>query len=267
MHAYLNTALAAAKEAALIINKGADNRRFIKKKEKAPNDFVTEIDLQAEACIMEAISACYPDHRFLTEESHPDTELEGDAPLWIIDPLDGTSNFLRGIDQYVISIAVYDKGQVQHGLIYNPTSGDYYAATRGRGARFNAKRIRVEQQNNRLSTAMVSTSLPRNRDYLDKQLAIFRQLAQKSKIRSSGSFALDLAYVASAKLDAFWCYDAKIWDYAAGLLIVKEAGGRLTSLEGAPLTFPCEHILASSPALLPACLTLLNETHKVKKEA
>jgi len=198
--------------------------------EKQQLDFVSEVDKLAEAEIIKELRRAYPDHAILAEESGA----TGKGPLqWVIDPLDGTHNYLRGIPHFCVSIALLDKGVPVHGVVFDPLRDELYTASKGDGAYINDRRMRVTRREN-LGGAMIATGFPfRQREHLTAQLDITRAiLGQAEDIRRSGSAALDLAYVAAGRLDGYFEIGLKPWDMAAGVLLVHEAGGRYCDFAG-----------------------------------
>ncbi len=198
--------------------------------EKQQLDFVSEVDKLAEAEIIKELRRAYPDHAILAEESGA----TGKGPLqWVIDPLDGTHNYLRGIPHFCVSIALLDKGVPVHGVVFDPLRDELYTASKGDGAYLNDRRMRVTKREN-LGGAMIATGFPfRQREHLAAQLDITRAiLGQAEDIRRSGSAALDLAYVAAGRLDGYFEIGLKPWDMAAGVLLVHEAGGRYGDFAG-----------------------------------
>lgn len=198
--------------------------------EKQQLDFVSEVDKLAEAEIIKELRRAYPDHAILAEESGA----TGKGPLqWVIDPLDGTHNYLRGIPHFCVSIALLDKGVPVHGVVFDPLRDELYTASKGDGAYVNDRRMRVSKREN-LGGAMIATGFPfRQREHLNAQLDITRAiLGQAEDIRRSGSAALDLAYVAAGRLDGYFEIGLKPWDMAAGVLLVHEAGGRYGDFAG-----------------------------------
>ncbi len=255
MHPMLNTAVKAARRAGSIINRASQNIDMLKVEHKSYNDFVSEVDKAAESAILEIILEAYPNHAILAEESGT----QGDSEFqWIIDPLDGTTNFLHGFPQYSISIALSHKGQITQAVVYDPVHNDLYTATRGSGAFLNERRIRVSKRS-RLEDALIGTGFPfRNFDNLDTYLAVFRELVQKtSGIRRPGSAALDLASVAAGRFDGFWEFSLSPWDIAAGTLLVTEAGGLVGDLVGEANYLKTGHIVAGSPKIFAQLLKTL----------
>ena len=245
----LNIATQAARAAGKVLHKFSKKLDRIKISDKGINEFVSEADQQAEYAILDIIRQNYPDHAILAEESgeheaKPDTV--GTKHRWIIDPLDGTINFLHGVPDYCVSIALEVEGKLQDAVIYNPVSEELYTASRGQGAFLNDRRIRASQ-NNKLPLALIGTGIPysANRVHLDNYLKMLKAVVAKtSGVRRGGSAALDLAYVAAGRFDAFWEIGLKPWDIAAGILLVQEAGGMVTDLEGRDSYLQTGNILA-----------------------
>ena len=249
----LNVAVKAARRAGNIINRASLNSDRIQVTRKQHNDFVTEVDQAAEAAIIETLRDAFPDHGFLGEETGEITATSAaDQPnhIWIIDPLDGTTNFLHGFPQYCVSIALQHKGEITQAVIYEPNRNDLYTATKGRGAFLNDKRIRVSKCD-KLQDALIGTGFPfRDFKYLDDYLSMFKSMIQKTTgIRRAGSAALDLAYVANGSLDGFWEIGLSAWDIAAGGLLVREAGGIVTDLSGQSGWLESGNILVASPKI------------------
>lgn len=253
MQPLLNIALQAARSASQLILRGLDRLDTVTITEKSKNDFVTEIDTQAEQQIIYTIRKAYPNHAIRAEESgEQQGSDEGSDTVWIIDPLDGTTNFIHGIPHFAISIAVMIKGRVEHGLIYDPVRDETFSATRGSGARLNHHRIRVTKQP-KIDSALLGTGLPfRSHHLLETYLKTLIDLSrQASDIRRAGSAALDLAYVAAGRLDGYWEFDLAAWDLAAGALIVKEAGGYVTDFDGRDDYLDNGNIIAANPKIYP----------------
>ena len=247
MQPMANMALRAARRASPILLQAMDRLDELKVEEKAPNDFVSSIDRQAERVIVDMLLDAYPDHGILAEEGSGEERTDAEF-TWLIDPLDGTFNYLRGIPHFAISIAARRGRQIEHAVIVDPVRNEEWVASRGMGAQLNGKRIRVSQTRN-LRHAVVATGLPpgaRQRiDLFNAAAAEFT--ASCLNIRRQGSAALDLAYVASGRLDGFWEMSLAPWDIAAGSLLVKEAGGFVADLEGGERHFETGDIVAANP--------------------
>ena len=256
MHPMLNIAVKAARRAGAIINRASQDIGTLTVKSKNYNDFVSEVDVAAERAIIDTLKDAYPQHGFLGEESGP-SEHQSDF-IWIIDPLDGTTNFLHNFPQYCVSIALQHKGEITQAVIYEPNRNDLYTATKGRGAFLNDKRIRVSKCD-KLQQSLIGTGFPfRDFKHLDTYLSMFKSMLQKtSGIRRPGSAALDLAYVANGSLDAFWEIGLSPWDIAAGALLVQEAGGIISNLNGKDGWLESGNVLAASPKIYDAMVETL----------
>lgn len=258
MHPYLNIAIGAARKAGREISRSIDNLDKVRVSQKSVNDFVTTVDKYAEELIIEEISTAYPDHGIISEERDA---VNADAEtVWIIDPLDGTLNFIHGLPHISISIAVQHQGILSHGLVYDPLRQELFLASKGSGATLNGKRIRVNDKTS-LSESLLGTGFPaRDKSKVDKYLQVFgRILPQCIDIRRAGSAALDLAYVACGRLDAYWEDGLQPWDSAAGIVIVRESGGYVSDFKGASDGIVNGgQIVASAPKLHPK---LLNELY------
>ena len=231
MHPLLNIAVRAARRAGEIIVRSLVRLESLEVTSKGRNDYVSEIDRAAERDIIDVIHKHYPDHAILAEESGSSGDSE---TVWIIDPLDGTTNFLHGFPVFAVSIAAQQRGKLEIGVIYDPMRQEVFTATRGGGAHLENHRIRVSKQRG-LEGALLSTGFPYRTDepYADNYFAMFRALTTLTAgIRRPGSASLDLAYVAAGRTDGFWELGLKPWDTAAGTLMVLEAGGRVGSLAG-----------------------------------
>lgn len=256
MHPMLTNAVKAARRAGNIITRASNDIGSLKIQTKTYNDFVTEVDKAAEQAIIETLKDLYPSHGFLGEESgESNSESEH---IWIIDPLDGTTNFLHGLPQYCISIALQERGVLTQGLVYDPNRNDLFTATKGRGAFLNDKRIRVSQRT-KLQQAMVGTGFPfRDFTHLDTYMSMLSDMIKKtSGIRRPGSAALDLAYVAAGWYDGFWEIGLSAWDIAAGGLLVQEAGGIVADFEGNESWLQTGNILAANPKIFAQMLQTL----------
>jgi myo-inositol-1(or 4)-monophosphatase len=251
----MNIAVKAARRAASIINRASLQLDLVTVQSKSPNDFVTEIDRAAEAAIIEVLRETYPQHGILAEESGESGQSEYQ---WIIDPLDGTTNFIHGFPQYAISIALARKGVLEQAVIFDPTRNELFTATKGSGAFLNDRRIRVSKRT-RLSESLIGTGFPfRAFDHIDPYLAIFRELAHKTAgIRRPGAAALDLAYVACGRLDGFWEFGLKPWDMAAGTLLIQEAGGLVSDLAGESGFLASGNVVAGTPKIFAQLLPVI----------
>jgi myo-inositol-1(or 4)-monophosphatase len=255
MHPMLNTAVKAARRAGSVITRASQNLDILQVRSKTHNDYVSEIDHAAEQAIIETLREAYPNHAILGEETG--TSGEGDF-LWIIDPLDGTTNFLHGFPQYCISIALQHRGVLEQAVIYDPNRNDLFTATKGRGAFLNDRRIRVSKRT-RLPEALIGTGLPfRDFTHVDAYLGMFKDMMLKtSGLRRPGSAALDLAYVACGWYDGFWEINLSKWDIAAGGLLVAEAGGLVGDFEGNEGWLETGNIVAASPKIFAQMLPVL----------
>src|SRR5689334_11937351 len=257
VHALLNIAVRAARNAGEIIIRSMNRLESLQITSKGRNDFVTEVDKAAEAEIIGHIRKHYPKHSFLAEESG---EIQGGdrETVWIIDPLDGTTNFLHGFPVFSVSIACQFRGKLEHAVVYDPMRQELFTASRGGGAHLDQHRIRVSKQRS-LDGALISTGFPyrANMQHIDAYLGMMRAVMEHTAgIRRPGSAALDLAYVAAGRVDAFWEIGLKPWDTAAGTLLIQEAGGRVGTLTGAAYT-QGGNIVAGSPKAYDAMLELL----------
>ena len=256
MHPMLNIAVRAARRAGSIINRAALDGGGLEVRAKQRNDFVTKVDHAAEEAIIETVRKAYPDHAVLAEESGTTA---GNAEYqWIIDPLDGTTNFIHGFPQYGVSIAIRHRGALAHGVIYDPVKNELFTASKGRGAFLNDRRMRVSKCE-RLDDALVGTGFPFKEtariERYTNQLKKIMQIAPG--IRRAGAAALDLAYVACGRLDAFWEMGLSPWDMAAGALMIAEAGGLVGDLRGEGDYLDSGEIAAATPKVFPALLEAL----------
>lgn len=266
MHPMLNVAVRAARQAGRLINRASVDIETVQITRKDRNDFVTEVDHASEAAIIETLLAAYPDHAILAEESgfqsgrstSVDTPLKDVEHVWIIDPLDGTTNFIHGLPHYCISIALMERGVITQALIFDPNRNELFTATRGRGAFLNDRRIRASKRF-RLDDSLLGTGFPfRRHQDEDAYLTVLRPLVDKGAImRRSGSAALDLAYVATGRFDAFFELGLKPWDVAAGSLLVTEAGGLVGDFDGEANYLDGGQMLAGNPKLFSILVPLL----------
>jgi myo-inositol-1(or 4)-monophosphatase len=252
MHPMLNIAVRAARKAGDIIARFSIKVDTLNISIKAENDFVSEVDHLAEEAIIQAIRKAYPDHSILAEESGATS---GNEYEWVIDPLDGTTNFLHGFPHYAVSIAMRHKGRLEIAVVYDPIKQEMFTAARGSGAHLNGKRIRVTKRSN-LKGALLGTGIPfRNLDILENYLQMLRALIPGSAgVRRAGSAALDLAYVAAGRLDGFWEYNLNPWDIAAGILLIEEAGGVVCDFRGGFDYFQSGNVVAGNPKILKAII-------------
>lgn len=255
MQPLLNIAIRAARRAGEVIVRGMNRVHRLDVRAKGQNDFVTEIDMLAEREIIEIVRKHYPDHAFLAEESGRSGEAEF---VWIIDPLDGTTNFMHGFPQFAVSIGVQRRGRMEHGVVYDPLRQELFTASRGEGAQLDGRRIRVSGHAG-LERALIGTGFPyrSNLHWLDNYMAMFKAVTQETAgIRRPGAAALDLAYVAAGRLDAFWELGLSPWDTAAGTLLITEAGGMVGTLTGGEYKHQ-GHIVAGTPKVYAALLETL----------
>ncbi len=257
-HPYVNIAIEAALSAGRIIIQHFDHLDRLKLTEKSKHDFVSEADIHAERVIIKTIKAAYPDHGILAEESGEDSK--GHDCRWIIDPIDGTFNFVHGIPHFCISIAIEIKGKIEHGVVFDPIRQEMFSATRGRGAYLNNKRIRVSTQPS-LANAIIATNIPHSCDTQNYQgyLEVFNTcLPHCARMRHMGSAALDLAYTAAGRFDGYWAHKLHYWDIAAGSLLVFESGGLLSDFNGSEHYLKTGNIVATSPKILKGLLQTLS---------
>jgi myo-inositol-1(or 4)-monophosphatase len=253
----VNIAVRAARAAGNIIIRALDRLDTVRVSEKSPRDYVTEIDHQAEKEIIKVIQKAYPTHAILSEECGA---IEGKDPYtWIIDPLDGTRNFMHGVPHFAVSIGITYKGKLEHGVIYDPVRQELFTATRGRGTQLNERRVRVSKRN-KLNECLLSTGFPYRESeaaikaYTDSLLAI---LPICGDVRRGGSAALDLAYVACGRFDGFWELGLKPWDFAAGALMVKESGGLIMDFNGTEDFLQSGNIVTANPKLIKSLLKVV----------
>jgi myo-inositol-1(or 4)-monophosphatase len=249
----LNIAVRAARRAGSIINRAALGGEALVIKSKGANDFVTQVDRAAEEAVIDIVRKSYPDHGFVAEESGT---VSKDAEYrWIVDPLDGTTNFIHGFPQYAVSIGVEHRGALAHAVIYDPVKNELFTASKGGGAFLNDRRVRVSRCV-RLQDALVGTGFPfKEATRLDLYMRQLKRVMGKSAgVRRAGAAALDLAYVACGRLDAFWEMGLSPWDMAAGALLIQEAGGLVGNLEGESGFMQSGDICAGTPKVFPALL-------------
>ncbi len=257
MHPMLNTAVKAARRAGQVINRASLDIDQIKVSTKQQSDYVTEVDKLAESAIIEMLRETYPNHAILAEESGASGDEQAEYQ-WIIDPLDGTTNFIHGFPQYAVSIALAHKGVLSQAVVYDTTRNELFTASKGGGAFLNDKRIRVSKRT-KLDESLIGTGFPyRSFKHIDPYLAIFRDLAQKTAgMRRPGAASLDLAYVAMGRLDGFWEFGLAPWDMAAGALLISEAGGLVGDLTGEPNYLASGNMVAGTPKIFGQLLQVI----------
>ena len=251
LHPMLNMAITAARTAGVIINRASLDIDAVRVNAKQANDFVTEVDEAAEQAIIETLLTAYPDHGIWAEESGKSHGKQNAEYVWIIDPLDGTTNFIHGFPVYCISIALAHRGIIQQAVIYDPTRNDLFYASRGRGAYLNDRRLRVSDRKH-ISNALISTGFPyKPGSNHKKYLQIFEDVMKVCvDLRRPGAAALDLAYLAAGYTDGFFEMDLKPWDIAAGSLLITEAGGLIGNFTGDAENFLEQgEILAGNPKI------------------
>jgi myo-inositol-1(or 4)-monophosphatase len=256
MHGMVNIAIRAARRAGEIMVRHLNHLESLQVAEKARNDFVTQIDHLAEAAIIEVIKDHYPEHAILAEESGASGDHEF---VWIIDPLDGTTNYLHGFPVFSVSIAVAQRDELQHAVVYDPLRQEIFSASRGQGAQLDGRRIRVSKEG-RLKTALIATGFPyrSTETEVDQYLGMLRAvIGETAGIRRPGSAALDLCYVAAGRVDGFWELGLKKWDIAAGALMIKEAGGRISDFKGTDRYIDSGNVVAGNPKIYAALSKLL----------
>ncbi|TWI44459.1 myo-inositol-1(or 4)-monophosphatase [Pseudoduganella flava] len=261
MHPMLNTAVKAARRAAAVINRASFDLDRVGVTEKQHNDFVTDVDTAAEQAIIEVLQKAYPTHAFLGEESGTTGNVNDESEfVWIIDPLDGTTNFMHGFPQYAVSIALQQRGVITLGVVYDPVRNDLFTAEKGAGSYLNDKRIRVRKLD-RIAGALLGTGYKNGSPKaLDEYLKMYGLMAERCHgVRRAGSAALDLAYVASGRLDGFYEKNLQPWDIAAGSLLVTEAGGIAGEFNGESNYMNTGHIVAASPRVFGQMVGLLAE--------
>ncbi len=237
----VNIAVKAARAAGNIIVRAQERLESLVITQKTPGDFVTDIDQQVEREIIHIIRKSHPNHGILGEEGG---EILGNEFTWIIDPIDGTRNFIHGFPQFAVSIAIKRKNKIEHGVIYDPVRQELFSATRGKGARLNDHRIRVSTRNKLEDSLLGTSAFPTQYEHL------LQKLSAVCDLRCAGAATLDLAYVACGRFDGYWESGLKIWDLAAGALLVKEAGGFVCDLDGSDNYLTSGNILAGNPKIV-----------------
>ena len=260
MHPALNIMVKAARRASQIINRASQDVEHLKITTKQQSDYVTEVDKAAEAAIIDVLREAYPEYGILAEESGlTPGEGAGSDFQWIIDPLDGTTNFIHGFPQYSVSIGLTYKGQLNQALVYDVLRNEMFTASKGGGAFLNERRIRVTKCL-KLEDALLGTGFPfRMFQHVDAYMGIFKELTQRSSgIRRPGSAALDLCYVACGRLDGFWEFGLSPWDIAAGCLLITEAGGLVSDLSGGEDYMQTGNLIAGTPKVFAQLLQVID---------
>jgi myo-inositol-1(or 4)-monophosphatase len=266
LHPMLNIAVKAARAAGAIINRAALDLEVLKVGQKGPNDFVSEVDRAAEQAIIDILLEAYPGHGILAEESGRERGAAHSEFLWIIDPLDGTTNFLHGFPVYAVSIALAHRGVVQQAVVYDPTRNDLFYASRGRGAFLNDRRLRVSKRT-RLSDSLIGTGFPfRKGDNFKRYVKMFEEVMQScAGLRRPGAAALDLCYVAAGYYDGFFETGLNPWDVAAGSLMITEAGGLIGNFTGESDFLFQREVVAGNPRVYGQLVQLLAPYTRVIK--
>ena len=256
----LNVAIKAARAAGAIINRAALDVEAVRISQKQVNDFVTEVDHASEKIIIETLLTAYPDHGILAEESGREFGNPLADHIWIIDPLDGTTNFIHGFPVYCVSIALQVRGKIEQAVIYDPTRNDLFTATKGRGAFMNDRRLRVSKRI-RMEECIISTGFPfRKGDNFNQYLRMMGDVMQRTAgLRRPGAAALDLAYVAAGFTDGFFETGLSPWDVAAGSLLVTEAGGLIGNFTGEADFLEQKECLAGAPRIYGQLVSILGK--------
>jgi len=259
----INVAVKAARAAGSIINRAALDIESVRVSQKKANDFVTEVDQAAEQAIIETLLTAYPGHGIWAEESGKEHGAQDSEFVWIIDPLDGTTNFIHGLPVYCVSIALAVKGKVEQAVVYDPTRNDLFTATKGRGAFLNDRRIRVSKRTD-LKGSLISTGFPfRPGDNFNQYLTMMGDVMQRTAgLRRPGAAALDLAYVAAGYTDGFFEFGLQPWDVAAGSLLITEAGGLVGNFTGEADFLEQNECLAGNPKVYGQLVSILGKYSK-----
>jgi myo-inositol-1(or 4)-monophosphatase len=256
MHGMVNIGIRAARRAGELMVRQLNQLEGLKVVEKGRNEFVTQVDEAAEAAIIEVIRDHYPGHSILAEEGGASGDHEYQ---WIIDPLDGTTNFVHGFPVFSVSIAVTRAGELEHGVVYDPLRQEIFSASRGQGAQLDGRKIRVSKRT-QLQQALIATGFPyrENLKHIDSYLEMLRAVMLETVgVRRPGSAALDLCYVAAGRVDGFWELGLSKWDIAAGALIVREAGGRISDFRGGDGYLDSGNVVTGNPKIYAALSKLL----------
>ena len=268
LHPMLNTAIKAARSAGAIINRASLDLDLLKVNTKSPNDFVTEVDHQSEKVVIETLLGAYPGHGILAEESGTSHGAKDSEYVWIIDPLDGTTNFIHGFPFYAVSIALAFRGQIQQAVVYDPTRNDLFYASKGRGSFLNDRRLRVSRRT-RLAECLISTGFPfRKGDNFKRYLQMLEVMMPAcAGLRRPGSAALDLCYMAAGHTDGFFETGLSPWDIAAGSLIITEAGGLIGNFTGESDYLYQREVMAANPKIYAQLVPLLSKfSHVIADE-
>ena len=267
LHPMLNVAVKAARTAGSLINRASMDVDMLKVTIKSANDFVTEIDQAAERVIIETLLTAYPGHAILAEESGREHGAKDSDYLWIIDPLDGTTNFIHGLPMYAVSIALSFRGQVQQAVVYDPTRNDLFYSSKGRGAFMNDKRLRVSKRN-RMADCLIGTGFPfRKGDNFKRYMQMFEAVMQMcAGMRRPGAASLDLCYVAAGYYDGFFETGLSAWDIAAGSLLVTEAGGLIGNFTGESDFLYQREVVAGNPKIYGQLVTVLSPFTRMLKD-
>jgi len=267
LHPMLNIAVKAARAAGAIINRASLDVDKVQVEMKGVNDFVTEVDKHAEAVIVETILQAYPGHGILAEESGRELGAKDSEFVWIIDPLDGTTNFIHGFPVYAVSIALAWRGVVQQAVVYDPNRNDLFYASRGRGAFLNDRRIRVSKRL-RLADSLIGTGFPfRKGDNFKRYMKMFEEISQLcAGLRRPGAASLDLCYVAAGYYDGFFETGLSPWDIAAASLIITEAGGLIGNFSGEADFLYQREVVAGTPKVYGQLVNILTPYTRVIKE-
>jgi myo-inositol-1(or 4)-monophosphatase len=267
LHPMLNIAIKAARAAGAIINRASLDVDKVQVESKGVNDFVTEVDKHAEAVIVDALLAAYPGHGILAEESGREMGAKDSEFLWIIDPLDGTTNFIHGFPVYAVSIALAWRGVVQQAVVYDPNRNDLFYASRGRGAYLNDRRLRVSKRL-RLADSLIGTGFPfRKGDNFKRYMKMFEEISQQcAGLRRPGAASLDLCYVAAGYYDGFFETGLSPWDIAAASLIITEAGGLIGNFSGEADFLYQREVVAGNPKVYGQLVNILTPYTRVIKD-
>ena len=243
----LHTAVRSVREGGRVILMYFNQLDRLEYSSKGRNDYVSQADVEAERAVLDVLTRAYPDHGIIAEESG---KREGSEYTWIIDPLDGTTNFLHGFPMFAVSVAVKRAGVLEHGVVYDPLHDEMFTASRGEGAQLNGKRIRVSTTR-KLAPSLLGTGFPfRDLGIIEPWMRSFQSLLPKtSGIRRAGAAALDLAYVAAGRLDGFWEFGLKPWDMAAGALLIREAGGLVADVSGGQDFLESGNLVSANPLI------------------